>query len=166
MVSYSLTSIHITDNYFRVMLLPKGETPPLLNYLRNRENDLLTGMLFQSSFTKHLNILCSPHGWLLIGCTAFVLYHVFSKPFGRVANLSSFCLLRIPDLLQPDPIQSSLLLPLPQWENYVTHQHAAGGTAPSCGCKQRFLGFRSIFRLCPEQSVTKLTLVLREVSSK
>lgn len=87
-------------------------------------------MLLQSGFTKHLNILCSPYGWLLMGCTAFVLYHVFSKPFGTL-NLSSFCLLRTPDLIQSDLIHSSLLLLLPWLENCIIHRHAAHVTALS-----------------------------------
>lgn len=87
-------------------------------------------MLLQPGFTKHLNILRSPYGWLFISCTAFVLYYLFSKPFGRLDNLSSFCLLRTSVLIQPDLIQSSLLLPLLQWENCVTHRRAAGVRAP------------------------------------
>lgn len=39
--SYFLISACITDKYFMVMLLPKGKTPSLLNYLCNRENILL-----------------------------------------------------------------------------------------------------------------------------
>lgn len=35
-MGYRLISICITDDYFMVILLPKGKTPPLLNYLHNK----------------------------------------------------------------------------------------------------------------------------------